>query len=154
MCIDLLSSYFLHGIQFWLETDKAAYLLRQYFFSNLHDRLSTRPFLSLIEKKWLAFQVLLPHLLNKLLSINECEGLIFLALISFNVIGIIICNVLTLKYGLPFSLHCFQQFHVIYIKKIKQYKKNVISKIALLRIQIYWVSLKRRYTFSLLETVW
>ncbi|KAL4205052.1 hypothetical protein AMTRI_Chr01g135210 [Amborella trichopoda] len=44
--------------QYWLETDKAAYLLRQYFFSNLHDRLSTRPFLSLIEKKWLAFQLL------------------------------------------------------------------------------------------------
>ncbi|KAL8152973.1 hypothetical protein V2J09_010733 [Rumex salicifolius] len=44
--------------QFWLETDKAAYLLRQYFFNNLHDRLSTRPFLGLIEKKWLAFQLL------------------------------------------------------------------------------------------------
>ncbi|RAL37168.1 hypothetical protein DM860_004090 [Cuscuta australis] len=44
--------------QFWVETDKAAYLLRQYFFNNLHDRLSTRPFLSLIEKKWLAFQLL------------------------------------------------------------------------------------------------
>ncbi|XP_072977494.1 serine/threonine-protein kinase VPS15 isoform X1 [Typha angustifolia] len=44
--------------QFWFETDKAAYLLRQYFFSSLHDRLSTRPFLSLIEKKWLAFQLL------------------------------------------------------------------------------------------------
>ncbi|XP_054794443.1 serine/threonine-protein kinase VPS15-like [Prosopis cineraria] len=45
--------------QFWQETDKAAYLLRQHFFHNLHDRLSTRPFLSLIEKKWLAFQLLL-----------------------------------------------------------------------------------------------
>ncbi|KAL8102489.1 hypothetical protein AgCh_027112 [Apium graveolens] len=44
--------------QFWLETDKAAYLLRQYFFNNLHDRLSTRPFLSLVEKKWLAYQLL------------------------------------------------------------------------------------------------
>ncbi|XAR53396.1 Non-specific serine/threonine protein kinase [Bertholletia excelsa] len=44
--------------QFWLETDKAAYLLRQYFLSNLHDRLSTRPFLSIVEKKWLAFQLL------------------------------------------------------------------------------------------------
>jgi hypothetical protein len=44
-------------LQFWQETDKAAYLLRQYFFHNLHDRLSTRPFLSLVEKKWLAFQV-------------------------------------------------------------------------------------------------
>ncbi|XP_031387749.1 serine/threonine-protein kinase VPS15 [Punica granatum] len=45
--------------QSWQETDKAAYLLRQYFFNNLHDRLSTRPFLSLVEKKWLAFQLLL-----------------------------------------------------------------------------------------------
>lgn len=44
--------------QFWLETDKAAYLLRQYFLNNLHDRLSTRPFLSIVEKKWLAFQLL------------------------------------------------------------------------------------------------
>ncbi|CAN1240841.1 Serine/threonine-protein kinase VPS15 [Linum perenne] len=44
--------------QFWQETDKAAYLLRQYFFNNLHDRLSTRPFLNPVEKKWLAFQVL------------------------------------------------------------------------------------------------
>ncbi|KAJ0965888.1 hypothetical protein J5N97_027026 [Dioscorea zingiberensis] len=44
--------------QFWLETDKAAYLMRQYFFSNLHDRLSMLPKLSLIEKKWLAFQLL------------------------------------------------------------------------------------------------
>ncbi|KHN40371.1 Phosphoinositide 3-kinase regulatory subunit 4 [Glycine soja] len=44
--------------QFWQETDKAAYLLRQFFFHNLHDRLSTRPFLSLVEKKWLAFQLL------------------------------------------------------------------------------------------------
>ncbi|KAJ7571090.1 hypothetical protein O6H91_01G148400 [Diphasiastrum complanatum] len=45
--------------QHWHETDKAAYLLRQYFFSNLHDRINTRPFLSTIEKKWLAFQLLL-----------------------------------------------------------------------------------------------
>ncbi|WVZ65017.1 hypothetical protein U9M48_014450 [Paspalum notatum var. saurae] len=45
--------------QVWLQTDKAAYLLRQYFFNNLHDRLSTRPFLSQIVKKWLAFQLIL-----------------------------------------------------------------------------------------------
>lgn len=44
--------------QCWCETDKAAYLLRQYFFCNLHDRISTRPFLNTIEKKWLAFQML------------------------------------------------------------------------------------------------
>jgi hypothetical protein len=44
-------------VQVWLQTDKATYLLRQYFFSNLQDRLSTRPFLSQVAKKWLAFQV-------------------------------------------------------------------------------------------------
>ncbi|KAM0929743.1 hypothetical protein ACQ4PT_001371 [Festuca glaucescens] len=44
--------------QIWFQTDKAAYLLRQYFYSNLHDRLGTRPFLSQIEKKWLAFQLI------------------------------------------------------------------------------------------------
>ncbi|KAK3265006.1 hypothetical protein CYMTET_26290, partial [Cymbomonas tetramitiformis] len=41
-----------------VEIDKAAYLLRQYLYSNLHDRLRTRPFLSNCEKKWLAFQLL------------------------------------------------------------------------------------------------
>ncbi|KAJ1289758.1 hypothetical protein BS78_02G188700 [Paspalum vaginatum] len=45
--------------QVWLQTDKAAYLLTQYFFNNRHDRLSTRPFLSQIAKKWLAFQLIL-----------------------------------------------------------------------------------------------
>ncbi|KAJ0091359.1 hypothetical protein Patl1_13370 [Pistacia atlantica] len=55
----LLTTLMFGPFQFWQETDKAAYLLRQYFFNNLHDRLSTRPFLSLVEKKWLAFQLLL-----------------------------------------------------------------------------------------------
>ncbi|XP_024383874.1 serine/threonine-protein kinase VPS15 isoform X3 [Physcomitrium patens] len=58
--------------QHWIETDKAAYLLRQYFFSNLHDRISTRPFLSLIEKKWLAFQLL--HALKQSHERGVCHG--------------------------------------------------------------------------------
>ncbi|ESQ54300.1 hypothetical protein EUTSA_v10024212mg [Eutrema salsugineum] len=58
--------------QFWQETDKAAYLVRQYFFSNLHDRLSTRPFLSLVEKKWLAFQLLLA--VKQCHEKNICHG--------------------------------------------------------------------------------
>ena len=45
--------------QYFCETDKAAYLIRQYFSHNLLDRLSTRPFLSMIEKKWIAFQLLM-----------------------------------------------------------------------------------------------
>lgn len=36
--------------QRFIQTDKAVYLLRQHIFSNLHDRLSTRPFLSDMEK--------------------------------------------------------------------------------------------------------
>ena len=32
--------------------------MRQYFYNSLYDRLSTRPFLEDIEKKWLAFQLL------------------------------------------------------------------------------------------------
>nr|AWV66649.1 phosphoinositide 3-kinase regulatory subunit 4 [Brachionus plicatilis] len=41
-----------------LITDQAAYLFRQYIKYNLYDRLSTRPFLTNIEKKWIAFQLL------------------------------------------------------------------------------------------------
>lgn len=32
--------------------------MRQYLYSSLYDRMSTRPFLEDIEKKWLAFQLL------------------------------------------------------------------------------------------------
>ncbi|KAI9267985.1 hypothetical protein BDA99DRAFT_504553 [Phascolomyces articulosus] len=41
-----------------LETEKAAYIVRQYFYSSLYDRISTRPFLTLIEKKWISYQIL------------------------------------------------------------------------------------------------
>lgn len=41
-----------------LETGIGGYLVRQYIHSSLYDRLSTRPFLEEIEKKWLSFQLL------------------------------------------------------------------------------------------------
>ncbi|KAA1080349.1 Serine/threonine-protein kinase, variant 2 [Puccinia graminis f. sp. tritici] len=41
-----------------VETEKAGYLIRQWLTNNLYDRISTRPFLSLAEKKWIAFQLL------------------------------------------------------------------------------------------------
>ncbi|PHH75357.1 hypothetical protein CDD80_2454 [Ophiocordyceps camponoti-rufipedis] len=41
-----------------IETETNGYLVRQYQYSSLYDRLSTRPFLEEIEKKWLAFQLL------------------------------------------------------------------------------------------------
>jgi len=44
--------------QAFLETEKAGYLIRQWVASSLYDRISTRPFLTLIEKKWISFQIL------------------------------------------------------------------------------------------------
>lgn len=46
------------GYQKIIETEKAGYLVRQYLFSSLYDRISTRPFLDLIEKKWITYQML------------------------------------------------------------------------------------------------
>ncbi|KAI9673079.1 MAG: Serine/threonine-protein kinase [Trizodia sp. TS-e1964] len=46
------------GYQRVLETSTNGYLVRQYLYSSLYDRMSTRPFLEHIEKKWLAFQLL------------------------------------------------------------------------------------------------
>ncbi|KAJ6003248.1 hypothetical protein N7451_005795 [Penicillium sp. IBT 35674x] len=42
----------------FLETSTSGYLIRQYIHSSLYDRMSTRPFLEDIEKKWIAFQLL------------------------------------------------------------------------------------------------
>lgn len=48
----------IYTYQTFFETEKAGYLIRQWAASNLYDRISTRPFLSLIEKKWIAYQLL------------------------------------------------------------------------------------------------
>ncbi|KAF8352075.1 hypothetical protein F5887DRAFT_1068440 [Amanita rubescens] len=47
-----------YNYQAFTETDKAGYIIRQWMASNLYDRISTRPFLSMIEKRWIAFQLL------------------------------------------------------------------------------------------------
>lgn len=39
-------------------TARSAILCRPFFKSTLYDRLSTRPFLCTIEKRWIAFQLL------------------------------------------------------------------------------------------------
>ncbi|OAA68394.1 protein kinase [Niveomyces insectorum RCEF 264] len=46
------------GYQRIVETDTNGYLVRQFLYNSLYDRMSTRPFLEDIEKKWLAFQLL------------------------------------------------------------------------------------------------
>jgi len=39
-------------------TEKAGSIMREYVKYSLYDRISTRPFLTTIEKKWITFQVL------------------------------------------------------------------------------------------------
>lgn len=46
------------GFQRIIETETNGYLVRQFMYNSLYDRMSTRPFLEDIEKKWLAFQLL------------------------------------------------------------------------------------------------
>ncbi|KIW99894.1 uncharacterized protein Z518_10822 [Rhinocladiella mackenziei CBS 650.93] len=46
------------GYQRIVEVGSGGFLVRQYMFSSVYDRMSTRPFLEDIEKKWLAFQLL------------------------------------------------------------------------------------------------
>lgn len=41
-----------------VETESAGYLVRPWIASSLYDRISTRPFLTSIEKRWLSFQIL------------------------------------------------------------------------------------------------
>lgn len=54
------------------ETAHAAYLVRQHFHSNLLERLGTPPFLTLIEKKWFAFQLL--QALKQCHDAGVCHG--------------------------------------------------------------------------------
>ncbi|KAK0551331.1 Serine/threonine-protein kinase [Tilletia horrida] len=41
-----------------IETREAGYVIRQWLASSLYDRISTRPFLSTIEKKWITYQLI------------------------------------------------------------------------------------------------
>ncbi|KOO53768.1 phosphoinositide 3-kinase regulatory subunit 4-like protein [Chrysochromulina tobinii] len=54
------------------ETPQAAYLVRQYFHSNLLERMSTPPFLTVVEKRWLAFQLL--QALQQCHAVGVCHG--------------------------------------------------------------------------------
>lgn len=53
-------------------TDRAAFLFRQYVKYNLYDRISTRPFLTHIEKKWIAFQLICA--VNEIHSLQIVHG--------------------------------------------------------------------------------
>ncbi|KDQ50203.1 hypothetical protein JAAARDRAFT_165024 [Jaapia argillacea MUCL 33604] len=47
-----------YGYQAFVETDRAGYVIRQWVASNLYDRISTRPFLTPIEKLYISYQLL------------------------------------------------------------------------------------------------
>ncbi|XP_073986579.1 vacuolar protein sorting 15 isoform X1 [Rhodnius prolixus] len=53
-------------------SDKAGFLMREYVKYSLYDRISTRPFLSSIEKKWIAFQIL--YALYQSHKVGVCHG--------------------------------------------------------------------------------
>lgn len=53
-------------------TDKAGLLLREYVKYSLYDRISTRPFLTTIEKKWITFQIL--YALHQCHKVGVCHG--------------------------------------------------------------------------------
>ena len=56
-CSQRILSYTVLQSVFQLENG-AAFLIREYVKYSLYDRMSTRPFLAPIEKKWIAFQIL------------------------------------------------------------------------------------------------
>lgn len=53
-------------------SDTCALLTRQYSKDTLYDRISTRPFLTNIEKKWITFQIL--YALHQCHRVGVCHG--------------------------------------------------------------------------------
>ncbi|EAU84150.2 other/VPS15 protein kinase [Coprinopsis cinerea okayama7 len=53
--VDIANVY---NYQVFVETERAGYIIRQWVASNLYDRISTRPFLTMVEKRWISFQLL------------------------------------------------------------------------------------------------
>ncbi|KAJ9580221.1 hypothetical protein L9F63_004121 [Diploptera punctata] len=53
-------------------TEKAGFIMREYVKYSLYDRISTRPFLLDIEKRWIAFQVL--YALHQCHKVGVCHG--------------------------------------------------------------------------------
>lgn len=53
-------------------TDKAGLLMREYCKCSVYDRMSTRPFLTTLEKQWITFQVL--YALHRMHKLGICHG--------------------------------------------------------------------------------
>jgi phosphoinositide-3-kinase regulatory subunit 4 len=53
------------------EIDQAVYAIRPFIHSNLYDRMSTRPFLTDLEQKWIVYQILIGLSHCHKLSVNS-----------------------------------------------------------------------------------
>ncbi|XP_048484293.1 phosphoinositide 3-kinase regulatory subunit 4 [Plutella xylostella] len=53
-------------------TDKAGLLMREYCKCSVYDRMSTRPFLTALERRWVTFQVL--YALHRMHQLGICHG--------------------------------------------------------------------------------
>lgn len=53
-------------------TEKAGLVMREYVKHSLYDRISTRPFLTNIEKRWITFQIL--YALHQCHKVGVCHG--------------------------------------------------------------------------------
>ncbi|XP_060527972.1 phosphoinositide 3-kinase regulatory subunit 4 [Cylas formicarius] len=58
--------------QKFILTEKAGLIMREYVKYSLYDRISTRPFLTDIEKKWITFQIL--YALHQCHKVGVCHG--------------------------------------------------------------------------------
>ncbi|XP_030749901.1 phosphoinositide 3-kinase regulatory subunit 4 [Sitophilus oryzae] len=58
--------------QKFILTEKAGLIMREYVKYSLYDRISTRPFLTVIEKKWITFQIL--YALHQCHKVGVCHG--------------------------------------------------------------------------------
>ncbi|CAH1134866.1 unnamed protein product [Ceutorhynchus assimilis] len=58
--------------QKFILTEKAALIIREYVKYSLYDRISTRPFLTDIEKRWITFQIL--YALHQCHKVGVCHG--------------------------------------------------------------------------------
>lgn len=57
--------------------------MREYCKCSVYDRMSTRPFLTVLEKKWITFQVL--YALHRMHKLGICHGDIKVCIIMIQV---------------------------------------------------------------------
>jgi hypothetical protein len=70
-------------------TEKAGFIIREYVKYSLYDRISTRPFLTDIEKRWIAFQVL--YALHQCHKVGVSDMFVVSVIIHVCLISLLVC---------------------------------------------------------------